>query len=131
MEDNKSIDQAPKHVFGRKYDYLGRLSFGVMIIWLGLSFFLVNLNLIYRGDWWIYFLIGLGLILLVESFLKMTNSDYDAPYAFKFIAGLVLIAIGLGAIYGLDRWWPLIIIAAGAGMIILAHNNKKNYNNIS
>ncbi|MBN1155532.1 hypothetical protein JXB12_11500 [candidate division KSB1 bacterium] len=124
IDEKPVASEAGKMSRHKQIDFIGRISFGVMIIWLGLTLFLMKIGLIYDGDWWSCLLVGLGIILLIESFIKMSDPKYKAPFTAKLLGGLVLVAIGSGGIYGLDRWWPLIIIAVGIGLVVTTYINR-------
>lgn len=106
-------------------DPLGRIFFGIIIIWLGISFFLMEQDFFYNGEWWSYFLLGLGIIFFAEALVRMSRPEYRRPYTGKIIAGAVLVAIGAGRIYNMENWWPLILIAIGV-IIIVINVRQKN-----
>jgi len=127
--DDKTVVNIDPGSGQKKFDFVGRISLGVIIIWLGLTRLLTNVGVIYNGDWWPYFIAGLGIILVIESFIKLTHPRYKAPYTGKLIVGLILLAIGSGGVSGLDRWWPLIVIAVGIGLVVVTYSNKPEHQN--
>ncbi len=82
------------------------LFWGLLLIVLGISFYLSMQG---WGGWWQFFLIGLGVIFLVESRVRGGTG--------RIIAGLVLIAVGAVLLTGWGDWWPLILIVAGLAII--------------
>ena len=100
------------------HDQIGRISFGLIVIWLGISFLLKTHDVIYSSDWWAYFIIGLGVILIAECGLRMLRGTQISVLTGKLIGGAVLIGIGLAALYDIEDWWPLIIVAAGVVVLI-------------
>jgi len=110
-KDEKSQEEKWRH------DPLGRVIFGLIVIAVGVSFFLASQDKIAWEDWWAYFVLALGGIFLLEALLRSIMPAHRRPVFGKVIAGLVLIAVGASNIYGFGTWWPLIII--GAGVMIL------------
>ncbi|MBN1352177.1 hypothetical protein JXJ21_22450 [candidate division KSB1 bacterium] len=106
-----------------KNDPVARIFTGIIIIWIGVSFLLKTQNLIDAADWWAYFLIGLGIILVVEVVVRFARPEYHRPVAGRLIAGVALIAIGSSGIFDLEEWWPLILIAVGV-VVLLGGLNK-------
>lgn len=108
-------------------DALGRIFFGLIIIWLGISLFLRRLDYFYfgNGEWWAYFLFGVGIIFLVEAVVRSIRVKYERLSIGKTIAGIILIAIGAGNIYNLENWWPFILIVMGI-IIIISNLRQKD-----
>ena len=125
MKDNNKSNITSEH-FNQKcrHDSVGRIFFGIIIIWLGISFLLMKYDYFYHGEWWSYFLLGLGIIFFAEAFVRMTHTNYKRSYTGKIIAGAILVAIGAGGIYDMGNWWPLILIAVGIIIIILSVQQK-------
>ena len=94
-------------------DPLSAIFSGLIVILLGVLLLLAAQDYLHWGDWWAYLLVGIGVIFLIEVIVRQTRPQYRCPIAGKLIAGLVLIAVGAGHIYGLRHWWPLVIIVAG------------------
>ena len=81
------------------------LFWGLLLIVLGISFYLSMLG---WGSWWQFFLIGLGVIFLIEGRIRGPG---------RIFLGLVLIAVSVALLTGLGNWWPLILIVAGLAVI--------------
>lgn len=91
---------------------------GMVLILLGIVFFLSAQGWLPWGDWWQYFLIGLGLIFLAESLMRYSGNTSMRPRFGRVIAGLVLILIGLVFLMGIGNWWPLILIVVGLAIMV-------------
>jgi len=89
---------------------------GVILIYLGITFYLVATNVVSWEDWWSYFLLGLGGILIVQALLISVLTKMRA-YGF-LIGGGVLCLIGASGILGIRDWWWLILVAIGLAMIL-------------
>ncbi|MGB9659511.1 MAG: hypothetical protein ACPLY9_03175 [Nitrososphaerales archaeon] len=94
--------------------YLG----GLILIWLGVAFYMAQMNYISWAHWWAYFIFGLGIILIVQAGIRYATPAYKGSAIGSFIGGLVLIIIGLSGIMGVGKWWSLILIAIGIIVIV-------------
>ena len=105
---------------GERGDKSGPIVGGLILIWLGISLYLTQTN--YLGvtwnNWWGYFLIGIGVILLIQSAIRYMTLPYKGSATGTMIGGFVLIVIGLAGATGIRDWWFLIFIAIGIVVII-------------
>jgi len=103
-------------------DPLGTAMSALIIIWLGVTMLLANLDLglIGWGDWWAWFLLGIGGIFILEAIVRLVVPDYRRPVGGKIIAGVVLLIIGASGTFlpfDFDQLWPLIPIAVGLAIL--------------
>ncbi len=91
---------------------------GLILIVLGIVFFLYTQGWLTRGEWWQYFLIGLGLIFLIESLVRYSGRESHRPGLGRAAAGLILIFIGAAFLLGFGNWWPLILIVVGLAVLL-------------
>ncbi len=103
-------------------DPLGTAMSALIIIWLGVTMLLANLDLAFIrwGDWWAWFLLGIGGIFILEAIVRLVVPDYRRPVGGKIIAGVVLLLIGASGSFlpfGFDQLWPLIPIAVGLAIL--------------
>jgi chromate transport protein ChrA len=118
--DNKSGTPQPA---GFREGHYPRITGGLILILLGVLFLLAEMDRISWMDWWAYFLVGLGTILILEELFRgFSESRHRAG---RLIGGLVLIVIGGAHLVGFEEWWPLILIAAGLGLILSPLFRKK------
>ena len=115
-EQNKKTETPPEEK-SRK-DSLSGIIGGLIVILLGVLFLLRNMGYLWWTNWWAYFLVGLGVILLIDAFIRSTVPQYHRPVIGRVIGGIILIFIGAGNIYGISDWWPLILVGVGVGIII-------------
>ncbi len=101
----------------REYPYHG-LFWGLLLILLGVLFFASQQGWIFGDEWWQYFLIGLGSIFIIDALVRYVSPAYRHGIFGKFVAGTVLIVVGVAFVLGFSQWWPLALIAAG--VVILA-----------
>ncbi|MBD3289395.1 hypothetical protein GF337_11385 [candidate division KSB1 bacterium] len=104
-----------------------QIFFGLILIWLGSSIFLHRIDALIYGDWWDYFLLGVGIIFFAEVFVNLFLIPDSHLLTGKLIAGAVLIALGASDIYGIHEWWPLILIVMGI-LILLSSREAENKN---
>ena len=108
----------------RRDDPISGITGGLIIILLGVVFLLTTLDYISWGDWWAYFIMGLGLILIADGLIRVSSRAYQQYSTGKFIGGAVLVIIGAAHIFGMVSWWPLILI--GVGVIIVISSLRKS-----
>jgi len=108
--DEKEHDE---HI-GEKWrrDPFSAIFFGLIVLTAGILFLLAAQDYIYWSDWWMYFLICLGAILIIETFVRWSVPAYRKPGAGRIIIGLVLIVIGAASLTTRVIWpWIIIIVA--------------------
>ncbi len=93
-------------------DRLSQFTWGGGIVWLGL---VLLLNLTPTVPW---VLGGAGTLLLIEVAMRLIIPEYRARPGSRLIVALALMAVGFGTVLGVSSWWPLLLIAAGLGLLI-------------
>jgi cobalamin synthase len=109
---------------GHKRDPYSGIFGGLILILLGVLFLLATMDVISWGDWWAYFLVGLGAIFIIEFIVRSVSPAYRRQDKGKLVIGTVLVIIGGAHILGMVSWWPLILIAIG--IIIVFTSLKKS-----
>jgi|MudIll2142460700_1097286.scaffolds.fasta_scaffold2797013_1 hypothetical protein len=95
------------------------LTGGLILILLGALFLLVQadrLGLTW-ANWWTYFLVGLGAILILTGLLGLRDRPGESLRG-RLIGGLVLIIVGAVNILGVTTWWPAILVVVGLALVI-------------
>ena len=103
----------------RRQDRIPGLFWGLLLILVGAIFLLRSQGFLLQGEWWQYFLIGLGIIFLIEALVRYLIPTYRYSSFGRFIAGIVLVFVGIAFLYGVGQWWPVVLIAVGV-IILLA-----------
>jgi hypothetical protein len=98
-------------------DPISPITGGLIVVWLGVVFLLSNMGFLYWHNWWAYFILGIGVIFILESIIRSAIPKYRCGVAGKLIGGIILVTVGGIFIYGARDWWPLIIIAIGLFII--------------
>jgi hypothetical protein len=99
-------------------DPISGVVFGLVVLALGVLLTLAAKNVISWDDWWKYFLIGIGVAFLIEVAVRRLNPAYRRPMFGRFVAGLVLICLGVAFVGGFGTWWPLIIVAIAVAILV-------------
>jgi hypothetical protein len=73
---------------------------GLILILLGVMFFLANQGIVGWGEWWKYFLIGLGGIFLVDAAIRSGQENYRGFVIGRVVSGFVLISTGVLFLFG-------------------------------
>ena len=105
---------------GGKYrrDPFSAIFVGLIIVWAGALWFLRAQEIIVSGAWWQWFLIGLGGIFILDRLIRYASPVHRRPMLGRIFVGLILICIGVSLIYGVETWWPLIVVIVGATFIV-------------
>lgn len=107
-----------------KHSPFPRITGALILILLGVLFLLAEMDRISWADWWAYFLVGLGGIFLLEALIRGFSVSERKVIGGRLVAGFVLIIVGGAHLIGFMEWWPLILIAVGAGLLISAFLRK-------
>jgi len=102
-------------------DPLAAARWAGILIWAGLALLAENLGLLARFetlDAWDIIFAGAGLIVLLEVVVRLLMPSYRRPVTGSVIAGVVLLAIGLGNALGVSIVWPLVLIAIGVIVLV-------------
>jgi len=98
---------------------LGFLSFGLLIVWLGVTLLLQNADVIENSDrGWALFAWGGGVIILAEAIVRLLVPAWRRPLVGSFVWGAVWLGVGFGLWY--ENWeiiGPLVIIAVGVAIL--------------
>ncbi len=99
---------------------LGAIVAGLILIWLGTTFFLEQNGYLASDIWWAYFISGVGIVLVLEGVVIYTRGHVGLG---PLIGGAFLLFGGLSAIttnnYRYEsQLWPLVIVVIGAIVLI-------------
>ena len=103
---------------------IGPIIGGGILIWLGISFYLQQIGYFPSGNWWAFFIVGIGLILILLGILLYSRSR--RPVIGYFIGGGILVLIGLSFLYNsLGNLWPLILVLIGIAILASAFTARR------
>lgn len=127
-EEKSSEEKSYEEKYRR--DPLGTLVWAVILIWAGVVWLANNFELLDRfkipssgmprhfpfaQEAWSIFLLGVGVILLIEIVIRLTVPNYRRPILGTFILAMVFFGLGLGS------WaliWPIVLIIIGATILL-------------
>jgi hypothetical protein len=102
----------------RRQDPMRGLFFGLLLILGGGLFLAEQMNGITGDMVWKYFMVGLGSIFIIDGLVHHNHPEFLHFVYGKFVAGSVLMAIGLLFIFNYAAvWWPVVLIVAGCAFI--------------
>ena len=102
-------------------DLVDTLGWAAAFIWAGLVLLAETKNYSAKFNWWdgwAIFFTGAGIIVLFEIVIRLLVPQYRKNITGSLILGLILLGIGLGALFNL--FWPLVLIAIGIIILIRA-----------
>jgi len=99
-------------------DPISGVVFALILLILGVLLTLAVQGVILWDDWWKYFIIGIGVVFIIEVLIRYAKPAYRRPMFGRFIAGLILICVGIAFIGGFGNWWPLIIVAIAVAILL-------------
>jgi hypothetical protein len=91
---------------------------GLILVLLGSLLFLANRGTLDWGSWWQYFLVGLGIIFILDGIIHYFSSERGWANWGKFIPGVVLLLVGLAFIFSFTEWWPMILVGIGIMLLL-------------
>ncbi len=95
---------------------------GVVLILLGVAFILQNAGFVtLAGNWWALFIYLASAASLVNTWRSYrTEGEFGSAATGSLIWGLVLAVVATILFFNLawDLWWPTVLVAVGAGMVV-------------
>jgi hypothetical protein len=119
-ENDYREDWTRRRYWGKHVRYGGMLTglfWGLLLILIGALFYANNMGWL-TGEWWQYFLVGLGGILIIDAAVRFFTKTFRWGIYGRFIAGIILIFLGLAFLFGWSQWWPLVLIAVGLAILV-------------
>jgi hypothetical protein len=102
----------------RRRDPWHGLFFALLLILGGILFLSVQAGWVTGDMVWKYFMIGLGTIFIINGLAHYNNPDFNYFIYGKFVAGGVLLLVGILFITNYSIWWPVILIIGGCVVLI-------------
>jgi hypothetical protein len=99
-------------------DPLRGLFWGLLLILIGVLFFINQQGDVSWDTLWKYLLIGLGAIFIIDGLTHSFIPSYHAAGLGKYIPGIILILVGVAFLFNFSQLWPVILIAVGAILLI-------------
>jgi drug/metabolite transporter (DMT)-like permease len=96
--------------------------FGVILILLGVAFFLENAGyVVMTGNWWAVFIYLAAFASFANAWRSYhSKGEFGSTATGSLIWGLVLSVVATIFMFNLlwDQWWPAILVAIGVGIVV-------------
>lgn len=114
-------EKSEKGEKGGQDSWIMSLFGGLVLIWLGITFAIAYTSpMVGWSNWWNYFLVGLGVILVLEGLVLGSRRGSFAPFYGFIIGGIIVALIGVGPLFWSYSLWPYFIIVLGILIILVA-----------
>ena len=122
MSETAPGPQGPPHA-GRHHERQGAsLLAGVVLILLGVAFFLERLGFVTLAqNWWAVFIYAAAVVCFGNAWRAWRSSSvFGAQATTSLTWGLILTVVASIFMFNLlwSIWWPAILIAAGVGIVV-------------
>jgi len=121
-EKREKSEKAEKTEKSEKYekgsDRTGALVGGLVLIWLGLTFVMVETGTLSWVRWWTVFLAGLGVIIIIQGLIRYLETRYIQHLTGSLIGGALLIFISMAFLTNVSGFWYIFLILLGLAIII-------------
>ncbi len=96
--------------------FVGNIRAGLLFIIAGTLIYASQQG--YVRDWFWWFLLSWGAILLMEVVILLNIRGHRAPVISPLTWGTIFVGFSVHQLYGLEEWWPLVLIVIGTGIIL-------------
>lgn len=118
-EKQEKHEKGEKGEKGRGGNIIGPVIGGLILVWLGITFYLQQVGSIPSDNWWAYFVAGIGAILILQGILLYSRRR--RPIFGPFIGGAILLFVGLAYIFSAsENLFPLILVIIGVAILASA-----------
>jgi PAS domain S-box-containing protein len=92
------------------------LFWGLLLVLLGVMFFIQQRDWLSDVVWWESLLVGLGVVFIIDALFHFMSPSTRHYTVGRLIPGVILFFVGLALLFGFSRWWPMAFIATGASL---------------
>ena len=105
------------------YDPVNRVVWAALLVMTGAILLAGQLGLLpsyHNASAWDWIMLGAGGVLVLAELVRALSGDYGKPTGWMLIAGVVLMGIGAGAVFGISAslLWPAGLIAIGVVLLV-------------
>ena len=120
QKPEQSSQQEEDYRHGRRHHHGGisGIGTGVFLLLLGILLFLTNRGILSWDKWWQFLIIGIGIILLVDTLVQYQKDSAREIRIGGLIGAIIVIAVGVAFLVSNVAWWPLVIILLGVAIIV-------------
>lgn len=109
-----------RNSLGSKAIIEGKTSGGILVVWLGVSFFLIEMSVITGSLWWPVFAAGIGVLLILRGVMIYEKTKYWSNDKGAFMGGAFFILLSFLSFVNfsaLANYWPVLIIILGSKIV--------------
>jgi hypothetical protein len=117
-ERSSQPEEDYRYVRRHHHGAISGIGAGVFLLLLGILLFLANQGILAWDKWWQFLIIGVGIILLVDSLIRYQKDSTREIRIGRLVAAIILIGVGIAFLVGNAAWWPLVIILVGVAIIV-------------
>jgi len=93
---------------------------GLIVLWLGVTFLLRTYDVFPSSQWWNWFMMGLGAIIILRGLMFYVQTSNWRASSGLLIGGAIISLIGLGSYAGWRDWWAILLILIGVWIVLNA-----------
>ena len=113
QKQDQQTDQSKR----RRNPFLAILP-GTILILLGIIF-LISYYGYLGGEWWQYFVVGLGVLFVIETWIHHPNLALGRFRYGRIVSGIILVIGGLLFLFNPSWWLPLVLIGVGVILVMV------------
>jgi hypothetical protein len=106
----------------REERFIGSLMGGFILLWLGVTFLLMEYGYLI-GGWWGWFLLGIGIIFFGRGIYSLSRNHQGRGRGFVY-TGVIIGVMGTANLLGFANWWAILLVMLGLIIIISAFNRQ-------
>lgn len=118
QEKHEKHEKGEKAEKGGRSGWAGPLFGGMVVIWLGIALLLASNGNILWQNWWNWFLVGLGIILVIDGIMLTVLRGSAYPFIGFFIGGVIVFFFGFTPTFLNLSFWPVVIVVIGIAIIV-------------
>jgi PAS domain S-box-containing protein len=96
------------------------LFWGLFLILWGMLALAIRLDWLTIANLWKAFLVGLGGIFIIRALVSYLAPTDRPRLIGRLIPGIILVFVGLGFLFGVNAWWPVVLVVAGVSVIFIS-----------
>jgi hypothetical protein len=109
-------------------DPLSAARWGIIFVWAGIALLADQLPFMAAIGWldgWALAFAGAGVIILMESIVRVLVPAYRRPIGGILVLAAVFLGIGLGGLFGWEVTGAFMLIAIGTGLLLRGFMRRK------
>jgi putative Mn2+ efflux pump MntP len=114
------INGSKRNPLGGNAIIKAKTSGGILLAWLGGSYFLKEMSIINSHLWWPVFAAGIGVLLILRGIMIYEKTKYWSNDKGAFIGGAIFILLSLLSFVNLGSlasYWPVLVVILGISIV--------------